>query len=383
VVLKVYSVKMELSTPNPYNSKFTIDVEIDVARLKSEFPNWKDYSWYVEVVGRYGGHGVLLAEKSTVVDMSVDVFRKAITFNAHPLYCYDGISVWLSFCHFSPSLGEEICGSYKEVFVPSSSVLGYSDYLSWRAQCLSVAKWKYEVTITTPERGIAPGGFVAIYSAVLDTSKKTVTIDVQVDGTTRYYDIYSCWFGLSGYLFKIAGIGRSRVTIDFSDPYYWDLLQKGGLWVQPRDYSGFLVDGFSIPFDQLERVAELKGTIVRVDPPDGSKIEVGKSVPIRVDVRNDSSVAVEAYPLVVVRGIKTGTEYARLTASSIQMNPGEVKTFTATEAFKMPSEDVEVTVVLYMRQALSYQWHALASSLRYCPREALAGALCRGTRTAA
>jgi len=113
---------------------------------------------------------------------------------------------------------------------------------------------------------------------------------------------------------------------------------------------------------------ELKGTIVRVDPPDGSKIEVGKSVPIRVDARNDSSVTVEAYPLVIVRGIKTGAEYARLTASTVQMNPGEVKTFTATEAFKMPSEDVEVTVVLYMRQVLSYQWHALAGSLRYCPR---------------
>jgi hypothetical protein len=127
---------------------------------------------------------------------------------------------------------------------------------------------------------------------------------------------------------------------------------------------------------------ELKGTIVRVDPPDGSKIEVGKSVPIRVDARNDSSVTVEAYPLVVVRGVKTGAEYARLTASAVQMNPGEVKSFTATEAFKMPSEDVEVIIVLHMRQILSYQWYSLTGSLRYCPREVPAGALCRGAQTA-
>jgi hypothetical protein len=344
MVLKVYSAKMELSTPNPYNSKFTLDVEttVDIGGVT------------LDVIGidTDRGHGVLFLEESVPPGTS----RKTVQFNDHPLYVQYGIYLYLE-------------GTGESVRLTPDQIIGLSDYFKWRSNCLASARWKKEIDLDYGVVGRSKGGFIAIFSAILDENKRTVTVDVQVDGTTRYYDVYSCWFGLSGYLFKSVGIGRSRVTIDFSDPYYWDLLQKGGLWVQPRDYSGFLVDGFSIPFDQLERIAvELKGTIVRVDPPDGSKIEVGKSVPIRVDARNDSSVAVEAYPLVVVRGVKTGAEYARLTASAVQMNPGEVKTFTATEAFTMPSEDVEVTVVLYMRQTLSYQWYALAGGLRYCPR---------------
>lgn len=60
MVLKVYSAKMELSTPNPYNSKFTIDVEVDTAAIKRGFPDWGDYEWRIRVVRVYGGHGVFL-----------------------------------------------------------------------------------------------------------------------------------------------------------------------------------------------------------------------------------------------------------------------------------------------------------------------------------
>ena len=349
MALKVHSARMVLSTPNPYNSAFYVDVEVDTASVK-RWSGWTKYSWYIDVIGVFGGHGVFLVDKQVSVDMSKEPFRTTVAFRDHPLYCYDGISVMLSFCRFDPEYGE-ICGQYGDaVFVPSSSIAGYSDYLEWRRRCLSAAKWKREVSIGTP-RGVAPGGFIAIFSAVLDEGKRTVTVDVQVDGTTRYGDIYWACFGVPGYIMRSAGIGRSTITIDFSDPFFWDKLKSSGLVVSHMDYSRWHSIDFAIPYDQLERVVELRGSVVGVEPPDGARIEVGRPVSIRVAARSDSSVAVEAYPLIVVKGVRSGAEHARLSAQAARMGPGEVREFSVADAFAMPPEDVKVTVSLYMRRA--------------------------------
>ena len=95
----------------------------------------------------------------------------------------------------------------------------------------------------------------------------------------------------------------------------------------------------------------LKGTITAVSPADGSKINAGSTIDFSCTIRNDSSVTVYAYPYVIVTGLKTGTEYARFTIAVETIAPGASKTFSAPGVMKMPNEDVQVTVIAYMKAA--------------------------------
>jgi len=95
----------------------------------------------------------------------------------------------------------------------------------------------------------------------------------------------------------------------------------------------------------------LKGTITAVSPADGTQIKAGSTIDFSCTIRNDSSVNVYAYPYVIVTGLKTGTEYARFTIAVETIPPGASKTFSAPGVMKMPNEDVQVTVIAYMKAA--------------------------------
>jgi beta-lactam-binding protein with PASTA domain len=95
----------------------------------------------------------------------------------------------------------------------------------------------------------------------------------------------------------------------------------------------------------------LKGTITAVSPADGTQIKAGSTIDFSCTIRNDSSVNVYAYPYVIVTGLKTGTEYKRFTIAVETIAPGASKTFSAPGVMTMPNEDVQVTVIAYMKAA--------------------------------
>jgi hypothetical protein len=265
--LTVYSAKFDIATRT-----LSVDVEVTGTPPAGQF--------YIFVWGRQDGG-------SAVWEGLFPAGRRTVTSNAHPLYYIKGLTVQLDAYRITPS-GEEAFLYLTSVSLAPDQIVGLSDYLAWRNDCLSKAKWKVEISIYfEPTRTYMMGGFVAIYRAVLDKKAKTVTVDVQVDGTTRYDDVYTVWFGVPGYLLKSAGIGRSTVTLDLSDPFYWNMFQTYGFRVQPMDYSWALVDGFNIMAGEMEI---LYATRISISAPDQTVAGRSFTVSGKLEYESDTEV---------------------------------------------------------------------------------------------
>lgn len=139
--------------------------------------------------------------------------------------------------------------------IPPDGIKGLSDYYSWRASCLSKAKWKTELVIYSPgSMGYFQGGFIAIYDVIADPERESVKVVLESDGSTRYYDICSIWFGSSGWMKWSAGLGRQEVTMYWSGKY-WSDLEKYGLYVFGRDYEGYISCRITIPLNEMLIIA--------------------------------------------------------------------------------------------------------------------------------
>jgi len=89
---------------------------------------------------------------------------------------------------------------------------------------------------------------------------------------------------------------------------------------------------------------EPAGTIIGIDPPDGSEIAVDTLFVISVDFRND---AIETFPYTcewIGKGVVTGTIYFDY-FSSASILPGAIVTFK-TPYVTMPDENLEVTIII-------------------------------------
>ena len=213
--------------------RYELVVDIETASVQ---PPSDSKVWVIEVVGYSSQYaGSVLAEYPFTPGT-----RFTARVGAHPLYLYAGAAVNLIEYTIDPE-GRRWPGVIQSINIDTKNLDGIKKYWSWRDGCLSKAVWK---AVAAPAGGGA-GGFVAVYSVVVDSSERAAYIDITVDGTTRYFDIYSCWFGVGGGLFAYVGQTKlSRVRVDLSR--YWREFLDSGLLVQPRDYSGYLVDGFTI-----------------------------------------------------------------------------------------------------------------------------------------
>ena len=213
--------------------RYELDVDIETANIQ---PPSDSKVWAIQVIGCSSQYACsVLAEYPFTPGT-----RFTARVGAHPLYLYAGAYVELIEYTIAPD-GTRWPGVKQAISVDTKNLDGIKRYWSWRDECLSKAVWK---AVATPAGG-GPGGFVAVYMVVVDSSERAAYIDITVDGTTRYFDIYSCWFGVGGGLFAYVGQTKlSRVRVDLSR--YWRDFLSSGLLVQPRDYSGYLVDGFTI-----------------------------------------------------------------------------------------------------------------------------------------
>jgi hypothetical protein len=216
--------------------RYELIIDIETANIQ---PPGGNKEWVIHVIGWYSRYvGSVLAEYSFVPNT-----RFVARVVASPLYLYRGASVQLVEYTIDPE-GGRWPGVLQSVGIDTSNLDGIKRYWSWRGECLSRAVWRFEASLRLFDDTF-PGGFIAIYMIVVNSAERAVYIDITVDGTTRYYDIYSCWFGVPGRLFAKVGQTRlSTVRVDLSS--YWNDFLGSGLVVQPRDYSGYLVDGFTV-----------------------------------------------------------------------------------------------------------------------------------------
>lgn len=187
--------------------------------------------------------------------------RTNITINNVPATYMDyGVEVRV---HGSPSPTEmDYYYTKDSVVVSADSIRGLNDYYTMRADSLSKARWKYERVIPLGF-GFARGGYVAVHSVSVDQNTKTVTVDIEVDGSTRRGDIASVWFGTASGMRWSTGLGRNRVTMNWSD--IWNELASGGLYIYIRDIDGVIVGQIVIKPEELGITARTATELVGVD----------------------------------------------------------------------------------------------------------------------
>jgi len=88
------------------------------------------------------------------------------------------------------------------------------------------------------------------------------------------------------------------------------------------------------------------GTITRVDPADGSRIDPGSSFTCSVAFRNDAEVTHSYYARFVGVGVVSGYTYFDVASSKVSISPGEEKILdSGTQT--MPEEDLQITITVF------------------------------------
>ena len=88
-----------------------------------------------------------------------------------------------------------------------------------------------------------------------------------------------------------------------------------------------------------------KGTITRIDPPDGSYIAPNSSFACVIWFRNDTSETFTFTTQFICKGVKTGITYFNVKSAPATIGPGAERPMSSGTK-KMPSEDVEMTIIV-------------------------------------
>lgn len=229
-----------MSAPVVHEAKY--DYTRRLLTLDVEFPTSK----YVEVICLYNIYkdpsltSILMTHGAIFWEGYIKG-RQQITISVPATYINAGVEILYGYM-------DELFAQEGSIKVPPDSIKGLSDYYNWRTSCLSKAKWKVD-HVFYAIKGYVQGGFIAIYNVIVDPEKKTVKVILESDGSTRYGDIYSIWFGSSGWMKWSTGFGYHEITMDWSK--YWADLEKYGLYVIGREWAGAIVCTIVIPLGEM------------------------------------------------------------------------------------------------------------------------------------